>query len=80
MNNWKYLILDNGDISYGIAFAPYIQHKDQAEQAKSAGFTVIGAGFLRLYADHANVHVECYGYSDSLDIKSQPGDVDYFKL
>ena len=83
MNGWKYLIVNEaaGDVDFAVVFPPCVEHKTMAKLTTGfAGKSVIGAGFVRVYADHGNLHIETYGESVSLGIKSQPGDADFFNL
>jgi hypothetical protein len=79
-NGWKYILFtdtDGGDAEIALPFHPMITHKDFAKTQLPR--RPVSAGFIRVFGDHGDVHIECYGSSDSLGIRSNKGDVDFFE-
>lgn len=83
LNGWKYLLVSDAtgaEVDFPVVFPAGTEHKWMAE--RFAGRTILGAGFLRFgyEADGQIYKIETYGESESLGIKSQPGDADYLSV
>lgn len=73
MSNWKYLVLDTGDVIFPVLFPASITHdeffKGFENQKK---YTAVSAGFVSFLSTTKSL--VCYGESVSMQLKSCPED------